>query len=332
MNNAPAVYVPTQPEGDGLKLPALLSVLAHGIVIGLLVYTYQQPVIEAAGSIETTMVSPGELAEMQGQILANRAAADAQAASSSAAATEQASSSESNAVSQNSSQPNSQQVPVFIRSDDPASQPMLMSEEQHQQRLEQMEEYNRNMAEWAAELDDATMDKLEDVEQDRRQQQSEDRQTLKEYRNKSNNPPRIQKPTRSDRNINIDLGGSDNAGKTFDLSDGRSTMSGSAGSSSQSTGSNNSNSGGSRGASYSEIINLIRRNYNPPTGAKGSTQRATLTITVNASGNVVNVSVSGSDSAVNDAAKQAVLNTRNFPIDTDDPKYPTFTVQFNGSS
>ena len=329
MNNAPAVYVPTEPEGNGLTLPTLLSLLAHGIVLGILIYTYQQPELEMTGTIETTMVSPGELAEMQGQILANRAAAQAQAASSSssASAVSQVNESSSSAVSQSRAQSSSQKVPVFIQSDEPATRPMLMSEEQHQRLLEQSQEYERNMAEWAAELDNTTMDKLDQVEQDRRQQQIEEQRQLKDFRAAQNDRPRVNKPTREDRNINIEVGGSGNAGKSFDLSDGQSTASGGS-----SSGTSNKSSGGSRGASNSEIINLIRRNYNPPTGAKGSTQRTTLSITVNANGSVVSVSASGSNDAVNEAAKQAVRSAGNLPIDTDDPKYPTFTIQFNGSN
>ena len=64
MNNAPAVYVPTQPEGNGLTLPTLLSLLAHGLVIGILIYTYQNTEVETVGSLETVMVSPEQLAEM----------------------------------------------------------------------------------------------------------------------------------------------------------------------------------------------------------------------------------------------------------------------------
>ncbi|MEJ6068223.1 energy transducer TonB, partial [Psychrobacter sp. 16-Bac2893] len=67
MHKAPTVYVPTEPEGNGLTLPTLLSLLAHGLVIGILIYTYQNMDVETAGSIETTMVSPEQLAEMQGQ-------------------------------------------------------------------------------------------------------------------------------------------------------------------------------------------------------------------------------------------------------------------------
>ncbi|MDE0490359.1 hypothetical protein NK638_02165 [Psychrobacter sp. A3] len=48
---------------------------------------------------------------------------------------------------------------------------------------------------------------------------------------------------------------------------------------------------------------------------------------------MVNVTASGPDSAVNEAAKQAVLDLDgNLPIDTNDPRYPTFTIQFKGSN
>lgn len=327
MNNAPAVYVPTQPEGDGLTMPTLLSLLAHGIILGVLIYTYQTPTLEIAGSIETTMVTPGELAEMQGQILANRAAAAEQAANtSSAAAQMQMNESDSSDRSDpNTAQTSSQQEPVFTRSDEPASRPMLMSEEQHQKRLEQMAEYNRNIAEAAAALDGTQA--LEEFQQQQEDERIEENKELRDFRAKANNQPRVNKPTRGDRNIDIELGGSSNAGKTFDLADGQSTVTGGS-----SSATNNKSSGSSRGASNSEILNLIRRNYNPPVGAKGSTQRTTLSITVSANGDVMSVSASGANEAVNEAAKQAVRSAGRLPIDVDDPKYPTFTIQFNGSN
>lgn len=330
MHNAPAVYVPTQPEGDGLTLPTLLSLLAHGLVIGILIYTYQHTEVETTGSIETVMVSPEQLAEMQGQILANRAAAaSAMQAESSATSTMQTESSDNSASIQSPSQPNSQRVPVFTRSDDPASRPMLMSEEQHQRLREQNQEYERRIAEWAAQLDESVIEEHDQVEQNKREQRIEEQERLGDFRSKQNNPPKITRPTASDRNIEINTG---SAGKTFSLSDGQSTFSGDTATSSTSKGSSQSASSGRSGASNSEIIALIKRNYNPPVAAKGSTQSATLTITVNASGSIVNVSASGPDSAVNEAARQAVLETGRLPIDADDPKYPTFTIQFRGSN
>ena len=332
MNNAPAVYVPTPPEGNGLTLPMILSLLAHGIVLGLLIYTYQSPELETVGNIETTMVTPGELAEMQGQILANRAAAQAASSQGSESAVEQINANDNSSANQNSAQPSSQKVPVFMRSDDPADRPVLMSQEQHQRRTEQMQEYERNIAELAAQLDESALAELNEVEQQKQNELDAERARLKSFQNTENNPPTIKRPNNKQPNLEIESGSSSSTGKNFSLSDGKSTASGSTTTSGQSTGSNSSASGGSRGTSNSEIINLIKRNYNPPIAAKGSTQRATLTITVNSNGDVVNVSVSGSDPAVNEAAKQAVLNTRNLPIDTDDPKYPTFTVQFKGSN
>ena len=337
MYNAPAVYVPTQPEGNGLTLPTLLSVLAHGLVIGILVYSYQNTEVETVGSIETVMVSPEQLAEMQGQILANRAAAasamQADSGSSSSLNNLPENSIDGSASTQDSSQPNSQRVPVFTRSDDPASRPMLMSEEQHQRILEQNQEYERNMAEWAAKLDESVTEEHDQIEQNKRQQFIEEQKRLGDFRSKQNNPPKIKRPTANDKNIEINTGSSGSANKSFSLSeDGESTISGDSATSSTAKGSSRSASSGSRGASNSEIVNLIKRNYNPPTAAKGSTQRTTLTITVNASGNILNVSASGPDSAVNEAAKQAVLNTGSLPIDADDPKYPTFTIQFKGSN
>ena len=331
MHKAPTVYVPTEPEGNGLTLPTLLSLLAHGLVIGILIYTYQNMDVETAGSIETTMVSPEQLAEMQGQILANRAAAasamQAESGSSSSATSTEAFDSN---LPPNPNQSNTQSVPVFTRSNDSSSAPILMSEDQKQRLLEQNQDYERSMAEWASRLDESVLEEHDQIEKEKRQQLIEEQKTLGDFRNKQNNPPKIKRPTATDRNIEINTGSS---GQNLSLSsDGQSSLSGDSTTSSPSKGSSRSASSGARGTSNSEIINLIKRNYNPPTASKGSTQRTTLTITVNASGNVINVTASGSDEAVNEAAKQAVLSTGNLPIDADDPKYPTFTVQFKGSN
>ncbi|BBI68143.1 hypothetical protein PKHYL_23340 [Psychrobacter sp. KH172YL61] len=198
MHNAPAVYVPTEPEGNGLTLPTLLSLLAHGLIIGILIYNYQTTEVETAGSIETVMVTPEQLAEMQGQILANRAAASAMqmdsSTSDSASSAQQETSSSSSSSAQNPSQPNSQRVPVFTRSDEPASQPMLMSEEQHQRLREQNQEYERRMAEWAAQLDESAIEELDQVEQDKREQMIEEQKGLEIFAKSKTIHPRSDAP------------------------------------------------------------------------------------------------------------------------------------------
>ncbi len=333
MNHSPSVFVPIEPESNGLTLPTFLSILAHGLIIGLLIYNYQNTEIETSGTLETVMVSPEQLADMQGQILANRAAAASASEmtdNASQAFSDEAFTANSSSMPQSSSsRSNPQQTPVFTYSDDPASQPMLMSEEQHQQRVEQMQEYRRNMEETAALLDNTILEERSEIDDQRRDELLKERQRLQELLRKESNPVRINKPTSSKRNVETT---SSSSGKNYNILDGSSTDYNDSTTSSTASGSSRSAASGSRGTSNSEIINLIKRNYNPPASAKGATQRATLTITVNASGQVVNVSASGPDSAVNEAAEKAVMSTGNLPIDTDDPKYPTFTVEFKGTN
>lgn len=333
MNHSPSVFVPIEPESNGLTLPTFLSVLAHALVIGLLIYNYQNTEIETSGTLETVMVSPEQLADMQGQILANRAAAASASEmtdNASQAFSDEAFTANSSSMPQSSSsRSNPQQTPVFTYSDDPASQPMLMSEEQHQRRVEQMQEYRRNMEETAALLDNTILEERSEIDDQRRDELLKERQRLQELLRKESNPVRINKPTSSKRNVETT---SSSSGKNYNILDGSSTDYNDSTTSSTASGSSRSAASGSRGTSNSEIINLIKRNYNPPASAKGATQRATLTITVNASGKVVNVSASGPDSAVNEAAEKAVMSTGNLPIDTDDPKYPTFTVEFKGTN
>lgn len=319
MNNAPAVYVPTQPEGDGLTMPTLLSLLAHGIVLGLLIYTYQTPTLEIAGSIETTMVSPGELAQIQGQILANRAAAAEQAASasSSASAEMQMNESDSDAADQNSAEQGSQQVPVFTRSDEPdttTSRPMLMSEIQQQRLLEQTQEYERNMAELAAKLDDNAMEKLNQVERDKRQQQIDEQKKLGEFRSAQNKQPRV---TNDSNGLGITSGsnrGSTNTPASNPLSlegDGKPNNSGVQASNA---------GGGSSGSKQQYIAKIsakIKSKHINPSNESGYS--IDLFIRVDSAGNVTSVKASNGSLAANRAAESAVKAASPLPIDFNNP-------------
>ena len=304
MHHAPAVYVPTQPEGNGLTMPTLLSLLAHGLVIGMLVYSYQNSEVEMAGSIETVMVSPEQLADMQGQILANRAAAQAASAST----VTQANESDSNDTNQNSTQPSSQQVPSFSRPDDTTGRPLLMSEEHHQRLLEQNREYEQRIAKWAAELDESVLEEHDTIEQDKRDERIEEQKRLGDFRNKQKNPPHIIKPsTPTDRNLISEPSSSDSAPQDYSLAgDGKPTISGST----------SSQSGPSGGSSKSKkqyingIVSQIKNSFAFPENTYGQTVE--LIIKVNQSGRVTSVTTSlksgGSDvakAAAIAAAKQA---------------------------
>lgn len=317
MNNTPSVYVPIQPEGNGITVPMLLSLLAHGIVVGLLIYTYQTTTIETGSSIETVMVSPEALAEMQGQILANRAAlSDAESSN-----TELSNAASSDSAASGSPTPTdsstSQQVPVLIRSDDTPDEPILITQE-HQQRLaEQSQDYQNHVDESTSQQEREAIAKLEQVEQDKQRAISEERATLDEFRDKQNNPPKIERPTANQRNIEITTDSSGSAGKNYDLSDGQSTAPAASNSGARTPSSRSSGSGASRSAGEFKkgIADKIERNLKAPTETQGLTAQVRLKL--DARGNVKSAKASGSNAKVNEAAENAAYSASPLPIDFD---------------
>ncbi|WP_430737154.1 cell envelope integrity protein TolA [Psychrobacter sp. VH5] len=314
MHNAPVVYVPTEPEGNGLTLPMLLSLLAHGLVLGILIYAYQHTDVETAGSIETVMVSPEQLAEMQGQILANRAAAaeamQTDSSTNGISSTLPPQTFDSVSTSQSIDQPNAQRAPVFTRSNDPASASILMSETQHQRLLEQNQEYERRMAEWAAKLDEAVLEEHEAVEQYKKKQLIEEQRRLDEFHQKQNNPPKITRPTPTGRNLKIDTGGSGSAGKTFDLSEGQSTAD-------SKPAITRSSASASADDFKNSIAAEIQRNLKAPLETQGITAKVALRL--DNQGNVLSAKATGANSAVNDAAEKAAFAASPLPIDLTNP-------------
>ncbi|WP_298979736.1 TonB C-terminal domain-containing protein [uncultured Psychrobacter sp.] len=327
MNNAPLVYIPTPPDSDGLTLPTLLSLLAHGIVIGLLIYTYQQPSLETSGAIETTMVSPEQLAEMQAQILSNRAAAS-QANSILPAETSESTASTASTpptAPSESAGSSSQRVPVFMRSDDAADEPILMSENQQQRLAEQSAAYERNLAEWNAQAEALASERLEQVEQRQQEDDAKERERLKEYRDKQKNTtnPRINRPSKTDRNIEIETGLPSSANKTFDLSDGQSTADSRVADSKPA--STWSSASASSGDFKNSIAAKIQRNLKAPLETQGITAKVALRL--DNQGNVLSAKATGANSAVNDAAEQAAFAASPLPIDLTNPsRFAALTI------
>ncbi|WP_296402387.1 cell envelope integrity protein TolA [Psychrobacter sp.] len=71
LNRAPSVYVPVEPEDNGIAMPAILSLIVHGAVLALIYFTYQVPEIDNK-AIETTIITPEELASLEANIKAKR--------------------------------------------------------------------------------------------------------------------------------------------------------------------------------------------------------------------------------------------------------------------
>lgn len=72
LNRAPSVYVPVEPEDNGIALPAILSLIVHGTILAFIALSYQAPKIEDNQAIETSIITPEELASLQSDIQANR--------------------------------------------------------------------------------------------------------------------------------------------------------------------------------------------------------------------------------------------------------------------
>lgn len=329
MNQAPSVFVPTTPEGDGITVPTILSLLVHGLIVGFIIYTNQTPDLDVPTSIETTMVSPEQLAEIQGQILANREAAMAQMPLGDDGSVEMTSPTNGDyaPLSQGVAGPSgSTRVPVFIPSNDAANSSddgLLFDREQKLRIQAANEEYQRKMAELAEQIDREALEDLDSVRENEIERARIEQARLEALKRIEKTSPIIKRPVAPDRKTG--KSGSPSGQQNIDFASAGESTAPSGPSSPRGGG-----GGGSKGISNGEVLSKIRSNYSPPAAAAGSRQETRLTITVDANGDVVSVRSSGTNEAVNKAAEDAVWKTGSFPIDTDDPKYPTFNVTFVG--
>ncbi|GAA0319430.1 cell envelope integrity TolA C-terminal domain-containing protein [Psychrobacter aestuarii] len=80
-----------------------------------------------------------------------------------------------------------------------------------------------------------------------------------------------------------------------------------------------------------QILQLIRSKFVAPTCSCSKTVVTALTITVNSQGYVTAVHASSNDAHAQ-AAIAAIRAVGRFPIDSSDPKYPTFKILFRGQN
>lgn len=102
LNRAPNVYIPIEPEDNGIAIPAVLSVIVHVAILAFIIFSHRIPDLEEPEPIETTLITPEELAAVQSNIAANREAMAAQKKVQSVEVDSAAS--ESSTVSTNSNQ------------------------------------------------------------------------------------------------------------------------------------------------------------------------------------------------------------------------------------
>jgi hypothetical protein len=212
-----------------------------------------------------------------------------------------------------------------MRSDDAADEPILMSENQQQRLAEQSAAYERNLAEWNAQAEALASERLEQVEQRQQEDDAKERERLKEYRDKQKNTtnPRINRPSKTDRNIEIETGLPSSANKTFDLSDGQSTADSRVADSKPA--STRSSASASAGDFKNSIAAKIQRNLKAPLETQGITAKVALRL--DNQGNVLSAKATGANSAVNDAAEQAAFAASPLPIDLTNPsRFAALTI------
>lgn len=301
---------------DDIIVPTLLSVLAHALLIGFIIYTHQTPDLNVPPSIEATMVSPEQLADIQGQILANRAAMAQSGAASSGdpefdptvEANEIIVGSANNAASASGSSA-SRHVPIFMRSDDPADAPvedgLLLSAEQKKALQEKREAYQREVEKAAALFDQQIQQEQSGVTEAQRQQERERLQRLKELKAIQSKGPMIQKPTRP----TPQTAGNKGSNKTTNINfaDGDPIDTGS----SDGRGSDSAKGGGSsdQSANYSSVASIraaIKKYYVAPPNTQGV--RVRVVVTINSSGGLADINVESDNEAIIREATRAVKN------------------------
>ncbi len=299
MNNAPLFYIPTQPESNGLTLPMLLSLLAHGIVLGLLIYTYQTPTLDTAGAIETTVVTPEQLAELQGQILSNRAAAaEAASSASSDSATETFDNSSFSSDISELSEPSSQRVPVFMRSEEVA------------------DEYDATMQAFNRRMEQEAADRIEAPRKQQRQLYIEQQETLTELKEVEKNPP-PKTPTKKNPMVSKSSRGDITVADSSSMGNETMNLESDGEPKSFATANNTGSSSRSSGDFKKGIADKIQRNLNAPVETQGITARVALKL--DNRGNVLSAKANGSNDAVNKAAEKAALAASPLPIDPNNP-------------
>ncbi len=263
-------------SNDNLLLPALLSVLVHGLVVVALLFVRVPPPIATPTGIETSLVSADELAEINGLL---QAAAD-------------------NSASANAT-----------------SAPSLQLQAYNADLARREAEYQAQIAAFAAEQDRAAAQAVAQLEAELAAQYAEEQAKLEEARAAYANQDEIIKENqaqlekarqaRDEAIVKQEQESKDSGGKKVSISAGSTNNSETSSNSSGDKGSTSSSgaSSGSNKASIQAAVTAHIKRYWQPIGDKG---RLSASIRVDAGGNVLSVSVSGGTEAQRKTLESAI--------------------------
>lgn len=339
-----------QSQQGSLVLSIMLSILVHGLVLLVLIY-FQQPPNIPTHTIQAELVSANVVADIEAKIRDGVATLGSSDASNDKDTT-QMSANQSADFNQDMGQPMGDSASMLPQNDSinnndanqifiPAPNTMTSDtvSDNQVQKSEAMLEYERRLLEkesaylaqqqaFAAQLDAQIMAEMQQQRDKERQRLQEQQQTVNDYKRIEQSSHHITASNKEQSETANQAKQEKNRPSSIaSLKDGQATITlKSGGGSHQSHGSTQSNS-----SALSAIKAKVQAHFSPPINTQG--ERSVLVITVAQDGTVLDVSVSGSHSALNDAAKTAVYAASPLPIDPNNPKtYPTIRIGLTGTS
>lgn len=264
-------------------MPLVLSIVLHGALLAGLLF-YKAPTPPVPTGIETTLISSGELAQIQAQIKENAALIAAQG-------------NEGDSSEQTDS-------PPVISDRMQAYNKELLAKEA---------EYQRQMAQYAASLDAEIIAEMQAHEDNIKQAQQQEAQMLEEMRqNAKNNDEQVKNnkemldKAHNERLADEEQRLSQLSGRAVGASDPSVGDNKSTITSGTNSKSNNKTSGAGAPNIGSALEAHIKPHWRVPSGKKG--KQVTVKINVDSNGNVLSVSISGGDSVLNQSLESAIYN------------------------
>lgn len=287
--NLSSVYVPV--KSPDLKILAIiLSVLVHAFLVAL-IFFFQREI--PPPPMETMLISPEQLAEIEGQIKANQQQ------------------NQGGAIASHRQQLNhrTENVEANVQPTDPKIQQMMddIANKEAKWRQEQAlfaEQIDKEMqAEQQAFLDEL------------QREQDEEQDALKEFRQAENSLDEIRENIRKTseaykKDLNPDEKSSQKI-ESVEMGVGKQKADNNV---NHSGGSSSQTGGGSTGGATNYkrlIVGIIDRNWSPPTNSHG--KRLTASFQISPSGTISNIQVSGGDDAFKNSLIQAIQQSSPLP-------------------
>lgn len=317
-------------KGNGLILPILLSLIGHmGILALIFLLSERVAPPPIASSIETTLISPDEFANIQQQLQNSKNRPPATAKSNPQA---QAKSAQNPSSPQQQNRPQNSTHNPQNPTQPPAPMPQNDRLAEYKRQLAQKEAaYKKTIEQMANQLDKEFQEEMRQQIETERQKQREIYEQIKIFKQAEQQKDSIEETNRQKLKETADKLANQraeaNKAKTSRTQTARSednaesTQNNNNLQNNAQNSQNNPSSGQIQGAKstyQAAIIAKIQQHFNPPMESQNKT--SVLTLRLDNQGKVLSAHASGADARVNQAAEDAAYQASPLPIDPDNPQ------------